>query len=293
LKRFIHPELVAQLSKLELKAKLVVEGFMAGLHKSPYHGANVEFAEHRQYYPGDDIRYIDWKAYGRFEKYYIKEYEEETNLKCYILLDKSASMDYRSTGLSKLEYTTYLAASLAYLMLKQQDYVSLVTFGAEIEKYIPPRGTLNHLHILFEELSRLKASGDTRMSKVFHELAEKIKRRGLIIVISDLLDDPEEVIGGLKHFRHKKHEVILFHVLDEYEISFPFRGPTLFKGLEGGELQADPQLIRDEYISNIRRFLQEYKRKCGEAKIDYALLNTNTPFGYALLSYLTKRRKFG
>ncbi len=232
-RRFLRPDVVSKLSGMEIKARLVVEGFIAGLHKSPYHGFSVEFAEHRQYMPGDPLKNVDWKVYAKTDRFFIKEFEEETNLKAYILLDTSGSMGYSSNGVNKLEYSSYLSAALSYLMLKQRDAVGLVVFDQSIRKYIPPKSALkSHLHVLLEELDKIEPSFTTNINTALHLMAERIKRRGLIILISDLFDDPNEVINGLKHFRHKKHEVIVFHVLDPKERSFSFPELAIFKDLE-------------------------------------------------------------
>jgi len=291
-RRFLKPEVVSKLSGIEIKARLVVEGFIAGLHKSPYHGFSVEFAEHRQYMPGDPIRNIDWKVYAKSDRYFVKEFEEETNLKAYILLDTSGSMAYKSDGIPKLEYSCYLSASLAYLMLKQKDSVGLVVFDQHIRKYIPPKSTMTHLHNLLKELDKLEASETTNVSSTLHEMAERIKRRGLIIVISDLFDDPDLIINGLKHFRHKKHEVIVFHVLDPKEKSFSFPKEAIFKDLETGEeILTSPWQIRKDYQQKIDSLVQRYTLECRESIIDYVLLDTSVPFDYALFSYLNKRRR--
>lgn len=222
-RKFLDPLVVSKLSNLELRARLVVEGFIAGLHKSPYKGFSVEFAEHRQYMPGDPIKNIDWKVYARRDRIYVKEFEEETNLRVYLLVDSSASMGYSSaTRVSKLNYSCSLAAALSYLMLRQQDSVGLLTFTSQIKTYIPPRSSKSHLRVILTELNKLSAGETTNVSKSLELLARRIRRRGLIILFSDLMDNQQAVLTGLKHFRHRKHEVIVFHVLDESEIDFPF-----------------------------------------------------------------------
>lgn len=291
-RRFLDPEVVTKLKGLDLKARLVVEGFLTGLHKSPYRGFSVEFAEHRQYMPGDETRRIDWKVWAKTDRYYIKEFEEETNMKGYVLLDASGSMAYGSGQISKLEYSSLLAASLSFLLLRQQDSVGLITFDTRIRRYIPPRSTALHLHHILKELDGLSAGRETNVSVTFHELAERIKRRGLIIVISDLLDDPREVLLSLKHFRHKKHEVIVFHVLDKYELEFPFQKSAIFKDMETNEeIPVHPQHLRREYRQQLRGFIESYKRRCRENSIDYVPIDTTTPYGFALTSYLAKRKR--
>lgn len=275
-----------------MKARLVVEGFIAGLHRSPYHGFSVEFAEHRQYMPGDSLRNIDWKVYGKTDRYFVKEFEEETNLKAYLLLDVSGSMGYSSNGINKLEYSSYLCAALSYLMLKQRDSVGLVIFDQKIKKYIPPKSTLSHLHNLLRELDKLSPSEPTNISSALHQMAERIKRRGLIILLSDLFEQPEEIISGLKHFRHKKHEVIVFHILDPKERSFAFEDEAVFKDLETNEeIMTSPWQIRKEYQDRLKELLNRYTLECRESLIDYVLLDTSVPFDRALFSYLNKRQR--
>ncbi|OQY28971.1 MAG: DUF58 domain-containing protein [Candidatus Cloacimonetes bacterium 4572_55] len=292
-RNYLEPSTISKLSRMDLKARLVVEGFITGLHRSPYHGFSVEFAEHRQYMPGDEIKHIDWKVYGKSDRFYIKQYEEETNLKSYILLDASASMAYQSEKtISKLEYGSYLAAALAYLMLRQQDAVGLVTFDENIRTFIPPKASISHIHMILKELDNLKAGGRTQVSDTFHQLAEKIKRRGLIIVISDLFDDPEKLLGGLKHFRHRKHEVIVFHVLDRYEREFPFDREAVFEDMETGErILTQPWQIRAEYQDRLRKLSKEYRLKCRERLIDYVPIHTETPYDVSLLAFLGKRQR--
>jgi|Deesub1362B_J571_1020462.scaffolds.fasta_scaffold10983_1 uncharacterized protein (DUF58 family) len=292
--KYLNPEVVSRLGKLDLIARLVVEGFIIGLHKSPYHGFSVEFAEHRQYMPGDELKYIDWKAYGRSERYYVKEFEEETNLKCYILLDISASMGYTSRKLTKLQYGVYLAAALAYLMIHQQDAVGLVTFDQKIRSYLPPRAVRSYLKQILLVLHRARASRKTKIGDTFHEMAERIKRRGLVIVISDLFDDPEAILSGLKHFRHNKHEVIVFHVLDPQERRFRFGGEVIFEDLETRQqISTQPEHIAREYRQEMEQFLQTIRHGCLDQQTDYVLLETSTPYDKALFEYLVKRKKLG
>lgn len=293
-RKYLDPNTVAKLSRLDLKARLVVEGFIAGLHRSPYHGFSVEYAEHRQYMPGDPIKHIDWKVYAKSDRFYIKEYEEETNLKAYILLDVSASMGYASGGVSKLEYGKYLAASLAYLMLSQQDSVGLALYDERIGVYIPPRSVGGHLHTLLQHLNNAEAAERTSSRATFHTLAERIKRRGLIIVISDLFDNPADVISGIKHFRHRKHEVIVFRILDPAEQRFTFDRPLKFRDMETGEeVFTHPAQIRAQYLANLEAQNERYLKECRSNYADYVLLETTTPFDYALLSFLGKRAKLG
>lgn len=291
-RRFLIPGVLSKLKGMELKAKLVVEGFLTGLHRSPYKGFSVEFAEHRPYMPGDEIKRIDWKIFGKTDRFYIKEFEEETNLKAYIFLDASGSMRYTSTKLTKLEYGSYLSASLVYLLLRQKDSVGLCIFDNKIRKYIAPKSSPRHLHIILKELDEIKPGGETDLGSTFHQIAERIKRRGLIIIISDLFDEPSRVLLGLKHFRHRKNEVIVFHILDPAEIHLPSVQPCILKDLESKEeLQIEPKTAVLEYEKNFKVFVKRYRRECRENLIDYIPLNTLTPFDYALLSYLGKRKR--
>ncbi len=293
-RRFLDPSIVSKLATMELRARLVVEGFVTGLHRSPYKGFSVEFAEHRQYMPGDPLKHIDWKVFGKTDRLYIKEYEEETNLRGHILLDASASMAYGAAGISKFEYGRYLAAALIYLMLKQQDSVGLLVFDREIRKFVPPRSNPRQLHLLLSELDRAEASSETDIGLVLHELARRIKRRGLVILISDLLDEPSDVLPGLKHFRHMKHEVIVFHVLDPKEVGFSFDADATFRDMETGELMTtEPYSIRRDYLDAVDRWMAHLRRECSESRIDYVPIQTSTPYDRALFSYLEKRKRLG
>jgi uncharacterized protein (DUF58 family) len=293
-RKYLKPEVVSRLSRLDLIARLVVEGFITGLHRSPYHGFSVEFSEYRPYMSGDPIRNIDWKVLGRTDRYYVKQFEEETNLKTYILLDASGSMDYTSGHITKLNYAIYLSAALSYIMLLQRDAVGLVTFDEKIRSYQPPRSIFSYLHVILKEMDSLKSGGETKLSGTFHDLAERIKRRGLIIVLSDLLDDQDSVLSSLKHFRHKKHEVIVFHILDPMEQYFTFEKDTLFIDMETNEkIQTHPWHIRADYKNKIKTFLDRYKRECRQNRIDYFNMDTSTPFDIALLNYLAMRKKIG
>jgi uncharacterized protein (DUF58 family) len=280
---------------MELRARLVVEGFITGLHRSPYHGFSVEFAEHRQYMPGDEIKRIDWKILGRTDRYYIKQYEEETNLKAYIILDSSRSMDFASGGnIKKLEYSAYLVAALSYMMIKQQDAVGLAVFDERITSYLPPHATRGYLRQILTELEKLKAGNKTGTGKSLHRVADRIKRRGLVIVVSDLLDNPAEVLAALKHFRHKKNEVIVMQVLDPIERSFAFHDDAMFKDLETSEqMMTQPWHIQKAYQREMTAFLERYKKECRENYIDYVLLDTSVPFDVALTAYLNKRERLG
>jgi len=317
-KKFLQPSVISRLANIELKARFVVEGFIAGLHKSPYHGFSVEFAEHRQYMPGDDLKYLDWKVLGRTDRYYIKQFEEETNLKSYLILDASKSMSFKSTGtdlapkqglkrffqkkpaapesqksnITKLEYCTYLAASLAVLMNFQKDAAGLVVYDEHIKTFLPPKATSQNLKLILNKLSSIEPSGKTNTASALNLVAERIKRRGLVIVFSDLFDDQQAVINALKHFRYKRNEVIVFQVLDPIEMSFAIDSPTIFKDLETSkEMLSQPISVMNSYQDAVKDFINTYKNACLANNIDYTLLSTDTPFDTALLEYLNKRKR--
>lgn len=289
---YLKPEVVARLKGIDLRARLVVEGFLAGLHRSPYKGFSVEFCEHRQYMPGDELKRVDWKVYGRTDRFYIREYEEETNLRAYLIVDISGSMAYRSGTISKLDYAGCLAASLAYLLLHQKDSAGMILFSDRIQTYVPPRSTPRHLHVLLRELARLKPGGDTDIAKTLHQLAERIRRRGLVIVLSDFWDDHDAVLTALRHFRHRRHEVLAFHILDRNELDFDFHSPVQLCDMETGEkVTVDPRLIGAEYRRRFKETLGRLERGCRESLIDYHQVFTSTPFEQALFAYLCRRAK--
>ncbi len=292
-RKYLSPEVVSKLSNMELRARLVVEGFITGLHKSPYHGFSVEFAEHRQYMPGDDLKHIDWKVLGRTDRYYIKQYEEETNLKCYLILDASRSMDYASGGrIRKREYASYLAAALGYLMVKQQDAVGLTVYDEKVRTYLPPHATHSYLKLILKELEALKSGTKTGTARSLNEIAERVKRRGLVVVLSDLFDDSVEVMMAFKHFRHRKHEVIVMQILDPLERSFAFGTDAVFRDMETREeLMTQPWHIMKSYQTEMQRFIERYKKECREHRIDFVPLDTSIPFDVALFQYLHKRTK--
>jgi uncharacterized protein (DUF58 family) len=293
-RKYLDPEVVSKLSNMDLRARLVVEGFITGLHKSPYHGFSVEFAEHRQYMPGDEIKHVDWKVYGKTNRFYVKQFEEETNLKAYLLLDASASMGFTSVGVTKLQYACYLAGALSYLMIGQRDAVGLLVFDEKIRRYLPPRSVTTYLHQILRELDAAHSSAETNVASALHQMAERIKRRGLIIVLSDLFDDPQTVLSGLKHFRHRKHEVIVFHIMDPLEITFDFTQDAVFRDLETGEeINTQPWHIRHDYQTKVTEFLNYYKKVCRENQIDYVPINTKENYDRALFEYLLKRKRIG
>ncbi|MHC4473675.1 MAG: DUF58 domain-containing protein [Planctomycetota bacterium] len=289
-RKYLDPKTLNKIARLDLRARLIVEGYIAGLHKSPYHGYSVEFAEHREYTPGDDIRHIDWKVFGRTDRFYIKQYEEETNLVAHLVLDVSESMDFTSDGVTKLSYGQMISAALAYLIVQQQDAAGLILFDDEIRANLPPGSHGSHLRALFHSLSQVEPRKKTDVGRILNEVAQSIQKRGLVILISDLFDDPERVMAGLRHLVHRRHDVILFHVLDEAELSFPFERMTRFLGLEElGELVANPRSLREGYLAEIDSFRRKVRRSCTANRIDYVLMSTATTLDVALSSYLAKR----
>jgi uncharacterized protein (DUF58 family) len=290
---FLDPAVVARLGTLELKARTIVEGFLSGLHKSPFKGFSVEFAEYRQYIPGDDLSTIDWKVYARSDRYYVKKFEEETNLDCHLMLDISGSMAYGAHhAMTKFEYGACLAAALAYLMNRQRDAVSLTAFDEQIVSMLPAGSRTGHLRSVLLTLDRLKPANRTNVSKPLHQLADSLSKRGMVVLISDLLDDAAAVIRGLKHFQFRGTDVIVFHVLDPDEIEFPFDRPTRFEDLETDEeVMAVPSAVRSHYVGEMDRFIDRYRRELGSSGIDYQLLSTKQPLELALLAYLSTRAR--
>ena len=290
----LTPDIISRLNNLSLKARFVVEGFIVGLHKSPYHGFSVEFSEHRAYGAGDEIRHVDWKLWGKTDRFFIKQFEEETNLKSYLLVDQSLSMTYKSKTMTKLEYAQILAASLGYLMLKQQDAVGLTLFDDRIRVNIPARSKRSHLNIILSKMQNIIAGPETTIAPVLHKTAEAIKKRGLIILISDLFDDPDKVLSGLQHFRYKGHEVIVFHVLDPQELTLDFTQRTRFRDMESGEeIVTDPWHIQSDYQKSMEQFCDYIKSNCRQKNIDYVQLSTDLPLDMALSEYLIKRKRIG
>ena len=286
------PTSLSKYGRLVLVARTLVEGFLTGVHKSPYKGFSVEFAEHRQYYPGDEIRHIDWRAYGKTDRYFIKEYEEETNLKAHLLVDASGSMGYKGAGPSKLEYAQYIAASLAYLMLHQRDAVGLGLHDTKVRKLLPPKASSKHLMQVINTLQEAHPGGETAMAPLWHSLAEQFTRRGMVVILSDCFDNVEALLRALRHFRHRRHEVLLFHILAPEEIEFPYNRWTQFRNLEvlGHKLLVDPQRLRREYLKNFRTFCKDLRDQAGQMQIDYHLLRTDEPVDRALGVYLTRRQ---
>jgi uncharacterized protein (DUF58 family) len=288
--RLADPTTLSRIARLELRARAVVEGVISGLHRSPHRGYSVEFAQHRDYSPGDEIRHIDWKVWARSDRYYVKQYEEETNLKAYLLLDCSESMRYRSGALSKLQYGAVLAAALASLLLKQRDSVGLALFSDGVQSFLPPAGTPAQYREVLRRLEEPETQPRTGISHAFHDLAERIKRRGLILVFSDLFDDPQQILRGLRHFSHRKHEAIIFHLLDRYELTFPFRDALVFEGMEmQGQLPVEPNALRRGYLEALEAHVDALRRGCREMAMDYVQIATDEPADEALSRYLSGR----
>jgi uncharacterized protein (DUF58 family) len=291
--RFLDPGVIARLGSMELKARTVVEGFLSGLHRSPYKGFSVEFAEYREYLPGDDLSTLDWKVYARSDRHYVKKFEEETNLECHVLLDVSASMAYQGgSAMTKLEYGSVLAASLAYLMNRQRDATGLIAFDDRIVSRLPARARPGHLHAILIMLDRLTAGKRSDVSRPLHQLAEALMKRSLAVLISDLLDDPASVVRGLKHLRFHGTDVIVFQLLDPYELQFPFKAAARFIDVEHAEtVTADPARIRGEYLRALETMRSTYERELRGAGIDFITLDTSKPLDFALLAYLDARSR--
>jgi uncharacterized protein (DUF58 family) len=289
--RFLEPQALARVKNLSVVARGVVEGFISGLHSSPYKGFSAEFAEHREYTTGDDPRRIDYRMLGRTDRLYVKQYEEETNMRVQILLDTSGSMGYSFDGnLSKLQYGCYLTAVLGYLMTRQQDAVGLTTFDTAVRLDMPARSSPRHFNEMMQRLEAVAPAGETDIAETLHGLANRFKRRGLIVLVSDLYGQTQQIVRALHHFRHRRHEVILFHVLDKAETGFPFRDVTAFHDMETGErIQIDPAYVRGAYLEAVEAFIGSYRKACAEAQIDYVLAETSTPYDFMLSRYIAKR----
>lgn len=291
--RFLDPAVIARLGSMELKARTVVEGFLSGLHRSPFKGFSVEFAEYRQYLPGDDLSTLDWKVYARTDRHYVKKFEEETNLECQLLLDVSASMAYRGAApMSKLEYGSVLAASLAYLMHRQRDATGLIEFDDKITGRLPASARPGHLHAILLALDKIAPGQRSDVGRPLHQLAEALGKRSLAVLISDLLDDPDGVVRGLKHLRFRGTDVIVFQLLDPHELQFPFRGAAKFTDVESAaEITADPARVRAGYLQELADLRARYEKDLRGAGIDFLTLDTSKPLDFALLAYLDARSR--
>lgn len=288
--RYLDPLALAKVRGLELQARYIVEGYLSGMHKSPYHGFSVEFAQHREYVPGDDIKHVDWKVYGRTERFFLKQYEEETNLVCWLLLDVSESMKYGSGPVTKYDYACLTAAALAYLILHQRDSVGLVTFDEQVRHFLKPSSQPSQLKDLVRIMNQGVGREKTRLGPLFHELAERLSRRALVMILSDCFDEVDDLLSGFQHLRYNRHEVIVFHVLDAAERDFPFQEATLFRGLEQWpELLTDPRSLRQSYLKAVEEFISQLQRGCRAQNMDYVPLRTDSSLAVALSSYLAHR----
>jgi len=289
--KYLNPNIVNQLNNLYIKAKLIVEGTMYGLHKSPFHGFSAEFSEHRAYSQGDQIKNIDWKLWSKTDKYYVKRFEEETNLSCHIFLDASKSMDFTSSNVTKFQYSQMIAAALSYLIIKQKDSLGLYTFNTEIKLSIPPKNNKNHLNTILTLMENMKTSGSTNISKVLNFNAEKIKKSGLIILITDLLDDTDKILEGLKHFQYYKHEILVFHILDKQEVELEYKEKIIFEDLENKEkVNIEPWQIKDSYNKEYMNKINYFKSECLKTRIEYNLVYTDQDLDQAIHQFLNKRK---
>jgi uncharacterized protein (DUF58 family) len=293
-RRLLDPEVIARLATLKLRVRAIVEGVLTGLHKSPHHGQSVEFAEHKEYAPGDDVRRIDWKAYGKFDKYYVKQFEQETNLRAWLVVDASGSMGYRGDPrrMTKLEYASALAASLAYLLVRQGDAAGLVAVNDGVLRSIAPRAAASHLPALVDALEALPAAGETRLAAAAEHVLEQAPRRSTVVVFSDLFDRDEQVLKHLALLRRRRHEVTLFHVLDPAEVDFPFEDPTLFVSMEDArQVEAHGRHVRRGYLAIFGRWLADVRRAAGEADVEHVLCRTDDPLDGVLLPFLHRRER--
>jgi uncharacterized protein (DUF58 family) len=290
--KYLRPETIRQVSGLDLKARFIVEGFFSGLHASPFQGFSVEFSEHRKYVPGDDIRMIDWNVYAKTQRYYIKKYRAETNMKCYLLVDASTSMGYSYDPgtMTKMDYAISSAAALSYIMCHQQDPVGLLTFDTAVRSFIEARSRESQLFNILSVLARTPVGGITDVGSSLVAIANLIKKRSLVLLFSDLLSDPAKVLEGLRYLRYKGHDVIVFHILDQAELRFPFKDPTLFEDTETSKrLHVDPELIRQDYLRNLRAFMERYEKGCHQARLNYTPMDTSVGFDRTLVAFLAKR----
>ena len=293
LQKYLDPKVLSKITRLDLQARLVVEGFISGLHRSPFHGFSVEFASHREYVPGDDIKHIDWKVHAKTDRYFIKQYEEETNLKATFLLDASESMHYgqrKGDGMTKYQYAASVAASLAFLLLQQQDAVGLAIFDETLRSYLPASSNPNYIKSVVHAMDIQEPKKKTSLEGICHTIAEKVSRRGLVCLVSDLFADVDGIVRGLQHFRHYDHEVMVLHIMDADELNFPFQGNTMFRGLEEtGRLTIEPRALREGYLEAVDNFCRDVKRKCVAGRVDYKLISTDDHLDAALLAFLAAR----
>jgi uncharacterized protein (DUF58 family) len=289
-KPFLHPEAVKRISRLELRARFIVEGFLSGMHRSPYYGQSIEFAQHREYAAGDDLRHVDWKVWARQDRLYVKQYEEETNLRCVLLVDVSQSMSYGRGPLNKYEYGCTLAASLAYLVLKQQDSIGCLAFDDRVRARVPTKTRSNHIFTIVDALAAVRPSDKTDMQGILQAAVDTFPRRSMMVIISDLLVDRAGLFRGIKLLRQHGHDVLMLHVLDDDELDFPFSGPARFEGMETEEqLNCNPRALREGYLAALQTYLEEVRRQCANHAVDYTLVRTSTPLDQPLVAFLSKR----
>ena len=289
-KRFLHPEVIARIARLDLRARHVVEGFLSGMHRSPYFGQSVEFRQHREYAPGDDLRHVDWKVWARQDKLTVKQYEADTNLRCHLIVDVSNSMLYGNGDLNKYECASTIAASLAYLVLKQQDAIGCTAFDDSVRATVPTRSKRNHLQAVIEALHNATPRDKTDTFRILQSVAEAQPRRGMMVLISDLLTDLPELIKGLRLLRQRGHDVLVLHVMDDDELDFPFNGPTRFEDLEMSDaINCNPRALREGYLEALEEFLNEVRRKCAGHTIDYSLVRTSDSLAAVLSKFLSSR----
>lgn len=289
-KRFLHPEAIKRIARLDLRARHIVEGFLSGMHRSPYFGQSVEFLQHREYVAGDDLRHVDWKVWARQDRLYVKQFEEDTNLRCTMVVDVSKSMQYGTGAFNKYEYAATVAASLSYLVLQQQDAVGCITFDEKVRMRIPIRSKRNHIHSIIESLNIETPKDKTEVYDVLKTITETVPRRGMIILVSDLLGDVEGIMKGLKLLRQRGHDVLVFHVMDDDELDFEFSGPMRFDGLETDDfLNCNPRSLREGYLDALHEFLDSVRRQCAQNVVDYALIRTSDPLDAVLAKYLSNR----
>ncbi len=289
-KRFLHPEAIARIAQLDLRARHVVEGFLSGMHRSPYFGQSVEFRQHREYAPGDDLRHVDWKVWARQDRLTVKQYEADTNLRCHLIVDVSRSMHYGKTALNKYECAATIAASFAYLVLKQQDAIGCTTFDESVRTVVPSRSKRNHLHAVIKALDQSTPQDKTNMYQVLQSIAESQPRRGMMVLISDLFADRSDLLKGLRLLRQRGHDVLVLHVMDDDELDFPFNGPTRFEGMESLDaINCNPRALREAYLEAVDQFLHQVRHQCAKHTIDYALVRTSDSLAAVLSKFLSSR----
>jgi len=289
-RRFLHPATIARISRLDLRARYVVEGFISGMHKSPFFGHSVEFVQHREYSTGDDIRHLDWKVWSKTDRYYIKQFEAETNLRSHLVVDVSESMHYGHGPLNKYEYACTIGACLAYLLLRQQDSVGMITFDQNVRQVLPARSHMVHIDAIIKSMDVSRPREKTDIEKILRQVCESVQSRGLVVIVSDLFVDRESLFRGLEMLAHRRHDILIFHVLDEEEMTFPFTGTTRFEGMEEmPHLVCDPRALRDGYLEALEEYLVEVRRGCTRMGIDYNLVRTNDYLDAVLSKFLHRR----